>query len=69
VEKLLLSPSEVAATLGIGRQKLYAMLSSRQLNSVRIGRSIRVPVGELKAWLEAQTEGTTEPILPDGVTE
>jgi excisionase family DNA binding protein len=52
VDKLLLKPSEVSDLLGIGRTRIYAMLGSGELPSVRIGGSIRVPADALKAWLK-----------------
>jgi excisionase family DNA binding protein len=43
MDKLLLTPVEAAALLGVGRSKVYELLKSGQLSSVRIGRSRRVP--------------------------
>ena len=41
--RLLLRPAEVAESLGIGRSKVYELISSGQLPSIRIGGSLRVP--------------------------
>jgi excisionase family DNA binding protein len=43
VDKILLTPVEAAAALGIGRSKVYELLQSGQLPSVHIGRCRRVP--------------------------
>ena len=51
MEQLLLKPTEVARALGMGRSKIYQMLIRRELPVVRIGRSVRVPVDELRQWL------------------
>jgi excisionase family DNA binding protein len=40
--KLLLTPDEAAGALGIGRTKLYELLATGKLPSVRIGASRRV---------------------------
>ena len=57
MEKILLKPTEAAETLGIGRTRVYEMLASGELPSIRLGRSIRVPVAALKQWIERQQNG------------
>ena len=51
---LLLRPIEVAATLGISRSKVFELLATRELPSIHIGRSTRVPRVELTQWIAAQ---------------
>jgi excisionase family DNA binding protein len=51
VEKLLFSAEEVAGALGIGRSRVYALIASGELPSVRVGKLIRVPAAALRAWL------------------
>jgi excisionase family DNA binding protein len=48
--KLLLTPVEAAARLGIGRTSLYGLLRSGELPSVTIGRCRRVKPEELVAF-------------------
>lgn len=43
VPKLLLTAEEAADVLGIGRTKVYELILSRALESVKIGASRRVP--------------------------
>lgn len=43
MDKLLLTPTEAAAALGIGRSKVYELLQTGTLPSVRIGACRRVP--------------------------
>ena len=50
--RLLLRPAEVAESLGIGRSKVYELISSGQLPSIRIGGSLRVPIDKLTHWIE-----------------
>ena len=60
VTKLLLRPAEVAEVLGIGRTRVYALIGTGDIPSIRIGGSVRVPVDSLKAWVARQaTEGAT----------
>lgn len=58
MDKLLLTPAEAASALGIGRSKLYELLSSGQLASVRIGACRRVPADALRAFLDSLREAT-----------
>lgn len=58
-EKLLLTPEEAAYALGVGRSTLFELMNSDELGSVKIGRSRRVPVTALDAYVERlQTEQT-----------
>jgi excisionase family DNA binding protein len=60
MEKIMLRPMEVAEAIGCGRSKIYELLAAGVLPSVRIGgRSVRVPVKGLQAWLDRQL-GTAE---------
>jgi excisionase family DNA binding protein len=52
MDKLLLTPTEAASALGIGRSKVYELLKSGQLQSVHIGACRRVPADALTAFLE-----------------
>lgn len=59
VDRLLLRPIEAAEAIGIGRSKVYELLASGELPSIRIGSSVRVPVDSLRRWIDRQlTEGT-----------
>ena len=52
MEKLLLKPAEVTEMLGIARSRVYEMLTRRELPSVRIGSSVRIPASALQQWIE-----------------
>jgi len=47
VEKLLLKPEEAAEALSIGRSKVYELIGTGELPSVRIGASRRIPADAL----------------------
>jgi len=51
VTKLLLKVEDAASILSVGRSKAYAMAAAGELPSIRIGRSVRVPVAALEAWI------------------
>ena len=50
--KLLLTPEEAAQVLGIGRTKVYELLLSNALESVKIGASRRIPTDALGAFVD-----------------
>ena len=52
MDKLLLTPTEAATALGIGRSKVYELMQTGQLQSVHIGACRRVPAEALHAFLE-----------------
>jgi len=54
MEKILLKPMAVAEILSIGRTRVYEMIASGEIESIRIGRSIRIPVAELHRWIRQQ---------------
>jgi len=56
MDKLLLKPMEVAEMLGLGRSRTYEMLAVGELPSIRIGKSIRIPVKDLDEWI-AERQG------------
>ncbi len=49
--KVLLTPEEAAARLGIGRTKVFDLMANGRLRSVSIGRSRRVPTAALEAFV------------------
>ncbi len=51
MEKLLITPPEAAALIGIGRTRIYDLIARGVIPSIRIGRSVRVPVDALKEWV------------------
>jgi excisionase family DNA binding protein len=65
MDRLLVRPTEAAEILGLGRSKVYELLASGELPSVRIGKSIRVPLEALRQWVDARTAGSDPPYVPD----
>jgi excisionase family DNA binding protein len=52
VEKMLLTPEEAAEMLSIGRSKVYELMASQALGSVKIGTCRRVPAEALQAYVD-----------------
>lgn len=61
-EPILLTPTEAAAALGIGRSKLYELLQAGVLESVRIGACRRIPADALSELVARLRSGTTASI-------
>ena len=55
-EPLLLRPAEAARLLAISPRNLWELTNAREVPVIRIGRSLRYPTEELRAWV-AQRRG------------
>ena len=49
--KVLLTPVEAAAALGIGRSKVYELIRAGEIPSVQIGRCRRIPVSGIADYV------------------
>lgn len=49
---MLLTPERAAERLDISRTTVYALLASGELDSVKIGRSRRIPTEALAAYVD-----------------
>ena len=58
MERLLLSPEQVAESLGVCRSRVYDLMRTRVLPSVKIGRARRVPVSALRADVDQLTDSS-----------
>ena len=53
-DPMLLTPEQAAAVLQLGRTKVFALMKSGELKSIRVGRSRRIPRTALEAWVNDQ---------------
>jgi excisionase family DNA binding protein len=65
-EKLLFRPEEAARALGLSRARVYQLLATGELGSVKIGASRRVPTADLQGFVQAlrsasNGEATSDP--------
>lgn len=51
MDRLLYTPEEAADLLGIGRSRLYDLIRTRDLDSVKIGRSRRISASALTDYV------------------
>ena len=52
-QQLLLKPEDAARALGLGRSKIFELMSQGRLKSVSVGRSRRIPEAALHEFVEA----------------
>lgn len=57
MEKMLLTVTEAADLVGLGRSKLYQLVQHGEIPVVRIGRAVRIQPGVLRSWVTAQADG------------
>jgi excisionase family DNA binding protein len=60
MDRLLLRPGEAAELIGLGRSKVYALIASGELPTVRIGGSVRVPLDALREWVATKAREQLE---------
>jgi excisionase family DNA binding protein len=54
-QPLLLRPEDAARILSLGRSKVFEMIASGELPSLKFGKSRRIPSAALAAWVEERT--------------
>ena len=52
--RLLLTPREAAEALAISQRSLWARTNAGEIPAVRICRSVRYCINDLRAWIDAQ---------------
>jgi excisionase family DNA binding protein len=55
MDKLLLTPEEVAEALNISRTKVFELLQADALRSVKIGKSRRIPTEAVREFVACLT--------------
>jgi excisionase family DNA binding protein len=55
-QPILLSIPDVAASLGLGRSKVYELIAKEGLPVIRFGRSVRVSAASLQKWVEQREQ-------------
>lgn len=59
MEQQLLRVTEAARIAGIGRTMAYELVMAGTLPSVKIGRSIRIPLSGLTEWIKSKEAEAT----------
>jgi excisionase family DNA binding protein len=60
MDRLLLRPAEAAEAIGVGRSKIYELLATGELPSIRVGSSVRVPLDQLREWIDRKATRRTD---------
>ena len=58
MERQLLRIAETAEVLGIGLTRAYELTRKGEIPSIRVGKSVRVPISALKAWIESRVNAS-----------
>ena len=56
LEPRMYTPMEAAKLLNIGRTKMYELINGKDIQSIRIGRSIRIPAECIQSYVERQLQ-------------
>lgn len=64
---LTLTVEQAAAVLGIGRSTAYELVHTGDISSLRLGRRIVVPVGQIANRLGVTPEQVRRPVGPSDV--
>ena len=56
-DQILLTPQQTAKALAISQRKLWSMTASGEVRCIRLGRSVRSDVADLRAAIEAKKGG------------
>jgi excisionase family DNA binding protein len=63
VEKYLLTIPETAEAIGLGRSKVYELVSAGEIETVRIGKAHRVPRDAIERFVEKLRAAAMDPVL------
>ncbi len=63
IEPLAISVEECAEALGLSRAKIYLLMDTEGLPSVKFGKSRRIPVDSLREWLRARARDQEDQAL------
>lgn len=64
-EPLLIRVEDAARMIGVGRTRMFELVWSNQIPSVRIGRSVRIPRERLLRWIEEHSSDFTGDVDDD----
>ncbi|GAA2230007.1 helix-turn-helix domain-containing protein [Herbiconiux moechotypicola] len=56
MDALLITPTEAAKSLGIGRSTIYELMAAGQIPSVKIGSSRRIRTSDLARYVDSLEE-------------
>lgn len=59
-EPVVLKPEDAARSLGISRSSLYELLSRDEIESIKIGRSRRIPIAAIDSYVARLVAEQTE---------
>ncbi len=67
MEKLLLRVAEAAELASVGRATAYELVAKGEWPSVVVGRSVRVPLQDLRDWIDQRKRPARQCSRGDGL--
>ncbi|HEX5504904.1 MAG TPA: helix-turn-helix domain-containing protein [Thermomicrobiales bacterium] len=64
VPRLMLTVPQFARACQMGTTKCWGLVRAGVIPCVRFGRSVRIPVHEVEAWIAEQASGTADAAVP-----
>ena len=65
-QPLLLKPEDAARQLGISRSTVFDLIAHGKIGSLKIGRSRRIPLTELRRFIEEMIQRSPEVVQNEG---
>ena len=62
-QQILLTPEAAALRLSLGRSAIFSLLASGESESMKVGRSRRIPVDALNRFVERRLQGADAPAV------
>ena len=66
MEPIAVRPAEAAKALGLSRTALYSILSTGELESIKVGTSRLIPVSALRKFVDEQRAAALTPAVATG---
>lgn len=57
MEPLLVTVKEAQEILHVGRNRMYGLVKTKEIPSIKIGTSIRIEKAALEEWIKKQGKG------------
>ena len=64
MEPFAVRPEKAAEIIDVSRSKFWTLLATGEIESFKGGRSRRVPLASLRAWMDRQVEAQAQTQVP-----
>lgn len=60
IDRILYRVAEAGQAIGVSRSRMYELIASGEIPSVRVGNVLRVPVDGLREWAKRKATQSTK---------